>query len=330
MVGPWENADMFEKRKDLLKFLVVAETGTILTASDKLAMTQPALSRTISRLEDQFKGQLFERIPTGVRLTTLGSLVADRSRHVLREIELAEEEINLVVSGKVGSLRVTAGPMWMKTVLPLAIARFHQSYPAIELKLNTATYPEGVRSLMNGENDIHCGGIDTYETLPQFVMREHILNMTWGIVAHKDHPLHSVESTYDDLADYPWIDYDKVIQGQAGCSRPSLTDNVLDKLYKQTSKRVGTVIRTNSVDLSLIRTGPYLSILSLNFMERLPGLFLKPLPLQLGRYHYRAGVLSRRALANMSPYRHFIKVVRDVVLDVLAEKPGLPPAADSH
>ena len=321
---------MFEKRKDLLKFLVVAETGTILTASDKLAMTQPALSRTISKLEDQFKGRLFERIPTGVRLTTFGSLVADRSRRILREIDLAEEEINLAVTGQTGSLRVTAGPMWMKAVLPLAIARFHKSYPGIELKLNTATYPEGVWSLMNGENDIHCGGIDTYEPLPQFVMREHILNMTWGIVAHKDHPLHSVESTYDDLADYPWIDYDKVIQSQAGTIRPSLTDNVLDKLYKRTSKRVGTLIRTNSVDLSLIRTGPYLSVLSLNFMERLPGSFLKPLPLQLGCYHYRAGILSRRALVNMPPYRRFIKVVRDVVLDVLAEKSGQPGTADSH
>lgn len=75
---------MFEKRKDLLKFLVVAETGTILTAADKLSMTQPALSRTITRLEEQFKGQLFERIPTGVRLTEFGSQVAEQSRRILR------------------------------------------------------------------------------------------------------------------------------------------------------------------------------------------------------------------------------------------------------
>ena len=80
---------MFEKRKDLLKFLVVAETGTILNASDKLSMTQPALSRTIRKLEEQFNGQLFERIPTGVRLTQFGRLVADQSLHILREIELA-------------------------------------------------------------------------------------------------------------------------------------------------------------------------------------------------------------------------------------------------
>ncbi|MCY3596678.1 MAG: LysR family transcriptional regulator, partial [Rhodospirillales bacterium] len=66
---------MFEKRSDLNKLLVVAETGQILSAADKLAITQPALSRIVSKLEEQFRGRLFERIPTGVRLTELGSIV---------------------------------------------------------------------------------------------------------------------------------------------------------------------------------------------------------------------------------------------------------------
>ena len=313
---------MFEKRKDLLKFLVVAETGAMLTASDKLFLTQPALSRTISKLEQEFKGQLFERIPTGVRLTRFGDLVADRSRRILREIALAEEEINLVVSGQTGSLRITAGPMWMKTVLPGAIARFHKSCPGIELKLRTTTYTEGVWLLMDGENDIHCGGIDACESLPQFLRREHILDMTWGIVAHKDHPLHSKELTYEDLADYPWIDYDKVIQKQSSGARSSLTDDILDRLYKRTGKRVGAVICTNSVGLSLIRTGPYLSVLSLNFIGKLPGAYLKPLPLQLGGCHYRTAVLSKKTSMSMSPGRHFIKAVRDVVQEHLpAGKP---------
>ena len=306
---------MFEKRKDLLKFLVVAETGTILTAANKLSLTQPALSRTITRLEEQFEGQLFERLPTGVRLTQLGNLVAEQSRRILREIELAENEINLAVSGRIGSLRVTAGPMWMKTVLPAAIDRFHKKYPGIELRLHAATYPEGVWLLVNGESDIHCGGIDTREPLPQFVTREHILDMTWGIVAHKDHPLHTRKSTYEDLVDYPWIDFDAVIQRQDCNTRPSLTDNVLKTIHKRTNRRVVTIIRVNSADLSLMETGAFLSVLSLDFMKKTPGFFLKPLPLQVGRYHYRTGVLTRRAPLSMAPCRHFIRALKNVVLE---------------
>ena len=313
---------MFEKRKDLMKFLVVAETGTILTASDKLSMTQPALSRTIRKLEEQFNGQLFERIPTGVRLTQFGRLVADQSLHILREIERAEEEIKLLVSGRTGSLCVTAGPMWMKAILPIAITRFHAGYPGIELRLRTTTYEEGIWLLMDGESDLHCGGIDYHASLPQFLMREHILDMTWGIVSHKDHPLQSGSLTYDDLADYPWIDYDTVIQKQADAARPSLTDNVLNKLYQQTGKQVKTVIRTNPVDLSLMETGPYLSVLSLDFMENLPGSFLKPVRLQLGRHQFPTGVLSRKSSSSLSQCRRFINIIRDVALGrVPAAKP---------
>ena len=305
---------MFDKRRDLLKFLVVAETGTILTAADKLSMTQPALSRTISKLEEQFQGQLFERVPTGVRLTRFGSLVLDHSMHVLREMELAEEQIKSAISGQSGSLNITAGPVWMKTILPTAITLFRKSYPGMELKLRTTNYQEGVWLLMNGENDLHCGGADTCSTLPQFLTRQYLLDMTWGIVAHRDHPLQAKESDYDDLADYPWIDFDAVMLNQAGIARPSLTDNVLDSLYERTGRRSETIIRTNSVGLSLMETGPYLSVLSLNFIERLPGAVLKPLPLQLGRYYYRTGALSRKASASMLPCRHFIRIIRDVVL----------------
>ena len=83
----------------------------------------------------------------------------------------------------------------MKAVLPIAIIRFHESYPGIELNLRTTTYEEGVWLLMDSESDLHCGGIDSHTSLPQFLVREHILDMTWGIVAHKDHPLQSASST---------------------------------------------------------------------------------------------------------------------------------------
>ena len=71
---------MFEKRSDLIKFLTVVEAGKILAAADRLAITQPALSRVIAKLEDRFGGRLFERIPTGVRLTVLGTMVAGFAR----------------------------------------------------------------------------------------------------------------------------------------------------------------------------------------------------------------------------------------------------------
>lgn len=302
---------MFEKRKDLTKFLAVAETGAILSAADKLGITQPALSRVVARLERQFGGRLFDRMSTGVRLTPLGAVVADLARHILYEIEVAEEKINATLSGRTGSLRVTAGPVWMGAVLPEIIARFHETCPGVEVKLKTTPLSEGIRLLANGDSDLHCGGINSNEPLPQFLRSERFLDMTWGIVADRSHPLHSGFAGEEVLADYPWIDFDAPLRSDAANGRPSLT-GVLDQLYDRTGRRVKTVTRAGSGGLSLMRVGPYLSWLSLTFLDRIPGDPLKPLPVAFGSLRYRAGMVSRRSADDLSPFGIFRDIVREV------------------
>ena len=301
---------MFEKRRDLIKFLTVTESGSILSAADRLGITQPALSRVVARLERQFGGRLFERMPTGVRLTPLGVVVADLARHILFEIEAAEERINATLAGRTGSLRITAGPMWMQAVLPAAIARFRETCPGMELTLHTTPRAEGIRLLTSGESDLHCGGIDVDEPLPQFLRRERFLNMTWGVVAHRDHPLHSGTVSDDALADYPWIDYDAPLRPANGRGGPALA-SVLDQLHERTGRRVKSVVRAGSAGLYLMGTGPYLSWLSLTFLEKLPGHLLKPLPVDFGSYHQRGGIVSRRSSEDLTPFGLFREIVRE-------------------
>ena len=303
---------MFEKRNDLVKFLAVVETGAILAAADKLGITQPALSRVVARLERQFGGRLFDRMSTGVRLTPVGAVAADLARHILYEIEAAEEKINATLAGRTGSLRITAGPMWMRVVLPVAIARFHETCPGMEIKLKTTPVTEGIRLLVNGESDFHCGGINTSEPLPQFLKCERFLDMTWGIVAHRDHPLHSSAVREDALADYPWIDFDAPMRANGrGGGRPSLA-GVLDQLHDRTGRRVRTVMRAGSSGLFLMGAGPYLSWLSLTFLGRLPGRPLKPLPMAFGAHRCRVGIVSRRSSDDLAPFGRFRDIVREV------------------
>ena len=114
---------MFERRSDLVKFLAVVEAERIVTAADRLAMTQPALTRVVARLEKEYEGRLFERIPTGVRLTRLDAVVAERARRILREIEDGEETVVAALAGRTGSFRIAAAPVWMQAVLVPAVAR---------------------------------------------------------------------------------------------------------------------------------------------------------------------------------------------------------------
>ena len=304
---------MFEKRRDLVRFLAVAEAGGFAMAAKRMSITQPALTRVIARLEEQFGGRLFDRLPGGVRLTALGGTVAELTRGILREIEMAEERIGAARSGRTGRLRVTAGPVWIETVLPEAIARLHEVYPALEIRLESATRARGIRLLADGKTDLHCGGIDSGETLPAFLRRDSFLDTTAGVVAHLDHPLHSEEITGERLAAFPWIDYDAPATSTPGERRSSLSD-VLDGLDESTRMRVRTVIRTGSAGLSLMARGPYLARISLSLLERFPATQLRPLPVKLGRIRYRSGSVARRASEDLPPFRRFEALLREATL----------------
>ena len=305
---------MFDKRSDLVRFLGVAEAGKIGLAADRLSMTQPALTRVIARLERRLGARLFERTPKGVRLTALGATLVEPAQRVLREIETAQGRVDAARAGRAGRFRVTANPTWSEAVLPRAIARFHERFPAVELDLDTATRVEGLRLLAEGRSDLHCGGIDRGETLPTYLRRERFLDMTAGIVAWRDHPLLARAITDHDLARSPWIDYDAPAMAAPGERRPSLAD-LLERLYQSTHTRVQTVVRTGSAGLLLMASGPYLAWLSLTFLERLPGAFLQPLPVEFGRYRYRSGFVARRSAEDLAPFRRFEAIVRETALE---------------
>ncbi|MDE0371291.1 MAG: hypothetical protein OXI73_01915, partial [Rhodospirillales bacterium] len=77
----------------------------------------------------------------------------------------------------------------------------------------------------------------------------------------------------------------------------------------------GPVLRAGAAGLFLLGYGPWLSWGPLPFMERLPALGLKPLPLAFGRRRYRTGLVARRAAEDLAPVRRFEDIVRAIALE---------------
>ena len=107
-------------------------------------------------------------------------------------------------------------------MLARAAARFREAFPAVEFRIIATTSAEGLRRLAGGEGELHCGGIDAGEALPEFLRRERFLDMTAGIVAWRDHPLFAGTVAPENLARYPWIDYDWPAPASLVDTRPSL------------------------------------------------------------------------------------------------------------
>lgn len=301
---------MFEKRSDLEKFLCVVETGKIQVAAVKMRTTQPALSRIITKLEEQFGGQLFERIPTGVRPTAFGVRIAQQARHILREIELAEHEVNAATAGRTGVIRITVGTIWLQSVMPQAVREFQQAFPRVEVHMLPIGHDEGLEMLKNGQTDAHCGGFDSEQQLPQFLRREYILDMRLGLIAHANHPLFQQDQiSYDDLTDYPWLGYNFDPNYAPGQQWPAL-NAILAELYRHTDKRVGTILHCGATGFFFMDSAPYLTYTAENFVTRLDGLPLRAVPVEFSPRTFRSGVIFRRSLESTPAFRYFKDTVR--------------------
>ena len=305
---------MFETRSEVEQLLAVAETGRIVAAAERLSMTQPALTRAIAKLERRAGGRLFERLPTGVRLTTLGTAARERARRLLREFADTEEHIGETVAGHDGRFRISAAPLWMRAVIVPAALRFQAAWPGVSLTFRSAPFSEGVRLLTAGKSDLHCGGIDGGGPLPAFLRREPLLKVTAGIVARRDHPLQSRRPSAEDLVRSPWVDCYSTARAGADERGPSLAA-VLERLRERTGERAGPVLRAGAAGLLFLAEGPWLSWLPLALVARLPALGIEPLPLSFGRRSYRTGLVARRAAEDLAPVRAFEQIVSDIVLE---------------
>lgn len=119
---------------DFRVFLAIVKAGSLNRAADILGIVQPTVSRRLARLEASLGVRLFERGPSGPRLTFEG-------RRVLSSVSMAQTALvqaarNAQVTGpKIeGECKVVMGDGLASCWMPLFLEMFFDRYPNIELK----------------------------------------------------------------------------------------------------------------------------------------------------------------------------------------------------
>lgn len=120
---------------DLICFLAVGETGSFRKAADEVGLGQSAVSRRIQRLEELFGVSLFERRPSGARLTSAGSCFASCARAFLEDLEVAVETARQGGVAEFGRLRIGLIASLSKGPLRTVLERFLQSHENVDLCL---------------------------------------------------------------------------------------------------------------------------------------------------------------------------------------------------
>src|SRR5262245_47722007 len=116
-------------------FVTIAEQGSVSKAASRLHLSQPALSRQISELQQELGVPLFERVGRRLVLTSEGELLIEDCRTLLACASSLGERAQLLRRGETAVLRVAASPLQIEAVLSTFLPRYAQLYPNVQVKL---------------------------------------------------------------------------------------------------------------------------------------------------------------------------------------------------
>jgi LysR family hydrogen peroxide-inducible transcriptional activator len=140
--------------RDLKYVVAVAENQSISRAAEACAITQPALSERLKRIETTLGAELFERNKRAVKATPVGERLVAKARQLLDEIVDFDDIVATAHEPLSGHLRVgviaTLGPYLMPLVLP----RLRKAYPKLELILHEGLTDTLVPTLQAGSLDL--------------------------------------------------------------------------------------------------------------------------------------------------------------------------------
>jgi DNA-binding transcriptional LysR family regulator len=185
----------------------VAVRGSFSAAAEALSFTQSAISQQIAALEREAGSRLVERSARGVRMTDAGRALVCHADAILARLADAEDELQAIAGLRGGRLRLAAFPSACATLMPLAVARFRERHPGVDLSLHPAEPDDGLRMLRTGEADIALSIEATFATRgPSDVHTVTLLDDPMYIMLHRDHPMAGrARLRLTDLAGDSWM-----------------------------------------------------------------------------------------------------------------------------
>ena len=135
-------------------FYTVAKLGNITKASSELYISQPAVTMSIKKLEEQLETTLFIRTKRGVILTNEGAVLYEYVKEAMECIKIGENKIENLKKLENGNIRNGIGTTLTKHFLIKYLEIFHKKYPNITINIDTSMTSELLKKLENGKIDI--------------------------------------------------------------------------------------------------------------------------------------------------------------------------------
>ena len=182
---------------------VVAKTGSIRKAADRLNITSTALNRRILALEDELGTPIFERLPQGVRLNVAGELMIQHIRHSMADLSRVTSQIADLSGVRRGHVNIACTAEIVGGFMPSRIAAYRNDHSGVTFDISKQTPTNALRALSDLAADLSVifGPIPPaeFQILATVQLDAHI-------VVAEAHPLASRENVrFVDIQQFPTV-----------------------------------------------------------------------------------------------------------------------------
>ncbi|MGQ3001103.1 MAG: LysR substrate-binding domain-containing protein [Hydrogenophaga sp.] len=300
--------------RQLRVFKAVASQGSFTRAGTHIGLSQPAVSRCVTELEQHLGLKLLDRTTREVVLTDAGRSLAVQLERVLEDLDAVLQESRGQATQRHGRVRVASSPTLSANLLPECIARCRSEHPGLDLLLLDRIQHDALASVLAGEVDfgvvIDTGARDDLQA-------ETILSEPFCLVCPPSHRLARRRGAkWADLAGESLVLLDHA-SGSRGLIDEALRLHGVEASVAQEVGHVTTIFRMLDAGLG-ISVVPMLALPPAG----LQGLVMRPLLPRIDRHI----ALVRRAHRTLTPPAELAwRLVRQVAAERTA-----PRRRDSH
>ena len=139
-------------------FYMVVKKGNISAASKELFISQPAVSKSVTKLESSLNTKLLVRGSRGVTLTNEGKILYERLQEAFHAIELGEEQLKYELNTEVEHLTIGVSTTLCKYLLIPYLKEFVKENPHVKISIVCQSSDETIKALENNKIDIGLVG----------------------------------------------------------------------------------------------------------------------------------------------------------------------------
>ena len=223
----------------LRQFVVIAESGHITRAAQRLGVSQPALSAMLKKLEAEVGAPLLDRTGRGVLLTAAGRVFLEHAQASVRRADEAVTSVRELIGLESGSIRIGGGATAVAHLLPSVVSAVRRAHPALRFYVREAGSRAVADAVLSGELDL--GIVTTPITGPgsDDLMAVTAIQDELMLVVPSDHEL-------ADQSSYTWssICEDPLVLFEHG----SAVRNIIDHASRDSGVSLNVVMEVRSTE----------------------------------------------------------------------------------